>query len=72
METSAPMKAERLVAVKGMNDILPGESARWEALEHTIRSVMRRFAFENIRTPVVEPTPLFVRGTGQSTDIVMK
>lgn len=72
MEKTAPQKAEKLVAVKGMNDILPGESARWEALESTVRNVMRRFAFENIRTPVVEPTPLFVRGTGQSTDIVMK
>jgi histidyl-tRNA synthetase len=72
MEKSASQKVERLHAVKGMNDILPGESARWEALEQTVRSVMRRFAFENIRTPVVEPTPLFVRGTGQSTDIVMK
>jgi histidyl-tRNA synthetase len=72
MEKSTLQKAEKLVAVKGMNDILPGESARWESLESTIRSIMRRFAFENIRTPVVEPTPLFVRGTGQSTDIVMK
>lgn len=72
MEKSTSQKAEKLVAVKGMNDILPGESARWEALESSIRSIMRRFAFENIRTPVVEPTPLFVRGTGQSTDIVMK
>ena len=72
MEKSAPQKAEKLVAVKGMNDILPGETAQWEALENTVRSIMRRFAFENIRTPVVEPTPLFVRGTGQSTDIVMK
>ena len=72
MEKLVPQKAEKLVAVKGMNDILPAESARWEALENSIRGVMRRFAFENIRTPVVEPTPLFVRGTGQSTDIVMK
>ncbi len=72
MEKIAPQKAEKLVAVKGMNDILPGESARWEALESTVRSVMRSFAFENIRTPVVESTSLFVRGTGQSTDIVMK
>ena len=46
MEKSAPQKAEKLVAVKGMNDILPGESARWEALESTIRSIMRRFAFD--------------------------
>ena len=72
MEKSSLTKAEKLVGVKGMNDILPGESARWEALEGSIRSIMRRFAFENIRTPVLEPTSLFVRGTGQSTDIVMK
>ena len=72
MEKLAPQKAQRLIAVKGMNDILPDEAARWEALENIVRGVMRRFAFENIRTPVVEQTSLFVRGTGQSTDIVMK
>jgi histidyl-tRNA synthetase len=72
MEKLLPPKVEKLAAVKGMNDILPGESARWEALEAIIRDVMRRFSFENIRTPVVESTNLFVRGTGQTTDIVMK
>ncbi len=65
-------KIEKISAVKGMNDILPEEAARWEALEQQIRNVMRRFSYSNIRTPVVEQTALFVRGTGLSTDIVMK
>ena len=65
-------KAEKLSAVKGMNDILPPDSARWEALEATVRILMRRYAYENIRTPIVEPTALFVRGLGEVTDIVEK
>lgn len=63
---------EKLLAVKGMNDILPPESAQWELLENKVRALMRRFAFENIRTPILEHTPLFVRGLGQVTDIVEK
>ncbi|MDP9044826.1 MAG: histidine--tRNA ligase [Pseudomonadota bacterium] len=61
-----------LQAVKGMNDVLPEESARWEAFEATVRSLMARYAYRNIRTPVVEPTALFVRGIGAVTDIVEK
>jgi histidyl-tRNA synthetase len=64
--------AEKLTAVKGMNDILPPESARWEALETAVREVMRLHAYRNIRTPIVEPTALFVRGLGEVTDIVEK
>ena len=71
-QSTAPRKAERLVAVKGMNDILPPESARWEALEACVRTLMRRYAYESIRTPIVEPTALFVRGLGEITDIVEK
>jgi histidyl-tRNA synthetase len=65
-------KAEKLTAVKGMNDILPPDSARWEWLEDKVRSLMGRYAYRNIRTPIVEPTALFVRGTGETTDIVEK
>ncbi|MDP3137261.1 MAG: histidine--tRNA ligase [Burkholderiaceae bacterium] len=65
-------KAEKLTAVKGMNDILPPESARWEWLEDKVRSLMHRHAYRNIRTPIVEPTALFVRGLGEVTDIVEK
>ena len=55
-----------------MNDILPPDSARWEWLEDKVRSLMQRYAYRNIRTPIVEPTPLFVRGLGEVTDIVEK
>ena len=61
-----------LRAVKGMNDILPPESARWEWFEDKVRALMRRYAYANVRTPVVEPTALFVRGIGEMTDIVEK
>jgi histidyl-tRNA synthetase len=64
--------AEKIAAVKGMNDILPPDSARWEWLEDKVRSLMARYAYRNIRTPIVEPTPLFVRGLGEVTDIVEK
>jgi histidyl-tRNA synthetase len=63
---------EKLAAIKGMNDILPPDSAHWEAFEAQVRSLMARYAYRNIRTPIVEPTALFVRGLGEVTDIVEK
>jgi histidyl-tRNA synthetase len=64
--------AEKLTAVKGMNDLLPGDSHAWEWLEDIVRELMRRHAYRNVRTPIVEPTALFVRGLGEVTDIVEK
>ncbi|MDP1952862.1 MAG: histidine--tRNA ligase [Polaromonas sp.] len=64
--------ADKLTAVKGMNDILPPESARWEWLEDKVRALMGRYAYRNIRTPILEHTQLFVRGIGEVTDIVEK
>ena len=64
--------SNKISAVKGMNDILPPESARWEWLEDRVRGLMARYAYRNIRTPIVEPTALFVRGLGEVTDIVEK
>ena len=55
-----------------MNDILPQDSARWEWLEEKVRNLMARYAYRNIRTPIVESTALFIRGLGQVTDIVEK
>lgn len=72
VEKSPVRRADKLSAVKGMNDILPPESAQWEALENKVRALMGRYAYENIRTPIVEPTALFVRGLGEVTDIVEK
>jgi len=65
-------KVERVTSVKGMNDILPPDSARWEWLEGKVRTLMDRYSYRNIRTPIVEPTALFVRGLGEVTDIVEK
>ncbi len=65
-------KLEALQAVKGMNDILPAESTRWEWFEDKVRALMARYGYLNVRTPMVEPTALFVRGLGEVTDIVEK
>jgi histidyl-tRNA synthetase len=64
--------AERIVAVKGMNDLLPDEAARWEWVETRARDLLARWGYRNLRTPIVEPTGLFVRGLGEVTDIVEK
>ena len=71
-ESSKVGAFKKLSAVKGMNDVLPGESAKWEWLESKVRSLMAQYAYRNIRTPIVEPTALFVRGLGEVTDIVEK
>jgi histidyl-tRNA synthetase len=64
--------AGTIQAVRGMNDVLPGESARWLKLEDTVRAVFSQYGYRNIRTPIVEKTELFVRGVGEVTDIVEK
>jgi histidyl-tRNA synthetase len=64
--------ADKLQAIKGMNDILPPDSARWEWFEDTVRRMMARYGYKALRTPIVEPTALFVRGLGEVTDIVEK
>lgn len=71
-ETTSPLRGEKLTAVKGMNDVLPPDSAAVEWLEAKVRVLMARYAYRNIRTPIVERTPLFIRGLGEVTDIVEK
>ena len=71
-EKLTSVKPGPFASVKGMNDILPPDSARWEWLEEKVRQLMARYAYRNIRTPLVEPTALFVRGLGEVTDIVEK
>lgn len=65
-------KALQITAIKGMNDILPPESARWEWLEAIVRRVMAEHAYRNVRMPIMEKTQLFTRGLGEVTDIVEK
>lgn len=67
------MTAPTLVrAVKGMNDVLPGEIGRWHRVESAFRSAMERLGYREVRTPYVEPTGLFVRTIGETTDVVEK
>ncbi|MFZ6861226.1 histidine--tRNA ligase [Undibacterium sp. Ji67W] len=65
-------KIEKIVGVKGMNDLLPVDSPLWELFENTVQSVLKSYGFQQIRTPIVEATPLFSRGLGEVTDIVEK
>ena len=58
--------------VRGMNDILPEDVAWWQLVEHTIRSLSRRYNYREIRVPIVEHTELFTRGIGEGTEVVTK
>jgi histidyl-tRNA synthetase len=62
----------RIQAIRGMEDVLPDASPLWERLEEACRAVFRRYGYRYMRTPIVEPTALFVRGLGEVTDIVEK
>jgi histidyl-tRNA synthetase len=55
-----------------MKDILPEQALRWQWLEERFREVARRYGFGEVRTPLLEPTELFVREIGQDTDVVEK
>jgi histidyl-tRNA synthetase len=59
-------------AVKGARDILPEEIGRWRFVEAEARVVFDRYGFREIRTPIFENTELFLRGMGESSDIVAK
>lgn len=65
-------KSEKILGVKGMNDILPGDAPLWELFENTVQTVLKSYGYQQIRTPIVEPTAVFARGLGQVTDIVEK
>jgi histidyl-tRNA synthetase len=59
-------------AVKGMNDVLPDEIGRWHELETVLRRRLELAGYREVRTPVLEPTELFVRSIGEATEIVEK
>jgi len=62
----------KLQSVKGMNDLLPSQSAAWQFVEAKLREVANAYAYEEIRTPILEKTALFVQSIGEQTDIVEK
>jgi len=58
--------------VKGMNDILPPEVAKWQFVEEKARQILDAFAYRELRTPILEYTPLFLRTVGEATEVVEK
>lgn len=61
-----------IVIPKGTKDVLPSDSFKWHYIEEQIRQLTKQFGFSEIRTPVFEHTELFLRGVGETTDIVNK
>ena len=64
--------SEPIQSVRGMNDLLPPESAKWGHFERRATALFERYGYAEIRTPVLENTALFARGIGDATDIVEK
>jgi len=64
--------AKQIQAIRGMNDILPEQTGRWQAVESVIRRLVASYGYSEIRMPVVEQTELFKRSIGEVTDIVEK
>lgn len=64
------MSNVKVAAVRGMNDLLPAAAPVWEWFEARVADWVRSYGYQQIRTPIVEHTDLFVRGIGEVTDIV--
>jgi histidyl-tRNA synthetase len=64
--------ADKIAAPKGVLDILPGESWKWQTVERIAREVSTLYHFAEIRTPIFEHTELFHRGVGETSDVVSK
>lgn len=62
----------KIAAVKGMYDVMPPESHLWNDLEVASRRIFSRYGYDEVRTPVVETTDLFVRSVGETTAVVEK
>lgn len=62
----------KITAIRGFNDILPSETAKWRDMERVLTQVLDGYGYSQIRLPLVEETELFARGVGEATDIVEK
>ena len=66
------MTDKKIQSIRGMNDLLPTESASWQQIEKIVKGVLNSYGYNEIRTPIVEDTALFKRAVGEVTDIVEK
>ena len=62
----------KIKAIQGMRDILPDQVAWWQRMEQQLVRLLKRYDYEEIRTPIMEHTALFSRSIGEETDIVSK
>ncbi len=63
---------QKIQSIRGMNDLLPGESGYWQYVERVLAVVAGLYGYQEIRTPIAEHTALFKRSIGETTDIVEK
>ncbi|MBP6123709.1 MULTISPECIES: histidine--tRNA ligase [Providencia] len=63
---------KNIQAIRGMNDYLPSDTRVWQKIEATLKNILQGYGFSEIRTPIVEQTPLFRRAIGEVTDVVEK
>ena len=63
---------KNIQAIRGMNDYLPADTRVWQKIEATLKNILQGYGFSEIRTPIVEQTPLFRRAIGEVTDVVEK
>tara|TARA_B110000444_G_scaffold243403_1_gene261791 strand:+ start:11479 stop:12762 length:1284 start_codon:yes stop_codon:yes gene_type:complete len=63
---------KKIQSIRGMNDLLPSDSPRWQYLESSVSSILSSYCFKEIRFPLLESTDLFKRTIGEITDIVEK
>lgn len=71
-ETKEQVLSKKIQAIRGMNDLLPDASPVWQYFESQVQALMKRYGYNEIRTPIVEQTALFARSIGEVTDIVEK
>lgn len=69
---SPESKKKSIAAVKGTHDILPRQARKWQRVERFAQNLFELYGYREIRTPVFEATELFQKGTGETSDIVMK
>lgn len=63
---------KKIQAIRGMNDVLPADSAVWQYVEAAVADIVGRYGYQEIRFPILESTDLFKRSIGEVTDIVEK
>lgn len=63
---------KQIAAIKGTKDIFPQEARKWQRVEATAKRIFELYGYREIRTPIFEATELFEKGTGETSDIVIK